>query len=50
MPLINIIWMGTIITSIGFGVAVFRRYREAQQASKSALQTPISGKKTAIKL
>ncbi|WP_448517963.1 cytochrome c biogenesis protein CcsA [Rhodoflexus sp.] len=48
MPLINILWTGTIIMSIGFGIAVVRRYKEAQPTTITSAKAVKSGKKTTV--
>jgi len=34
MPFINILWIGTIIMSIGFGIAVYRRFGEFRKSER----------------
>ncbi len=41
MPLINLLWIGTLLMGLGFGIAVFRRFSEQRE-----VQQPAQGKKT----
>ncbi|MBT1704589.1 cytochrome c biogenesis protein CcsA [Chryseosolibacter indicus] len=37
-PLINVLWMGTVMLVVGFGVAIVRRYREFQKMKLKGLE------------
>lgn len=37
-PLINVLWMGTVMLLVGFGVAIVRRYKEFQKMKLKGLE------------
>lgn len=37
-PMINILWIGTLVLMVGFAVAIFRRYREFQKMKEKGVE------------
>jgi cytochrome c-type biogenesis protein CcmF len=37
-PLINLLWIGTLVLTIGFGMAIYRRYSEFYKMKRKGLE------------
>ncbi|MCS7017916.1 MAG: cytochrome c biogenesis protein CcsA [Bernardetiaceae bacterium] len=50
MPLINLLWAGTLLTTFGFGIAIVRRFQEGQQVGKTPSGKSVRQEKQTIRV